>query len=77
MISREAAFQDSLAQRARNRCPPKSALKARDNSTRRAPSDIGLRRFEARLQRLPPTGALIPRPLAATGLGYLETPLRG
>jgi hypothetical protein len=35
MISREAAFQDSLAQRARNKCPPKSALKARNNSARR------------------------------------------
>ena len=41
MISREAAFQDSLAQRARNKCPPKSALKARDNSARRRSSNIG------------------------------------
>ena len=42
IISREAAFQDSLAQRARNKWPPKSALKARDNSARRGPSNIGV-----------------------------------
>jgi hypothetical protein len=49
MISREAAFQDSLAQRARKKCPAKSALKARDNSARPGPSNVGEAPSEPRL----------------------------
>ena len=39
---KDVDWADSLAQRARNKCPPKSALKARDNSARRGPSNIGV-----------------------------------